>query len=94
MFLDNLYEIAQDLSVYKNYNREQMMTAMVDMKLNVHINEYVRRLNDINFYIFRCNTIRTIKGQFKFDLSNLMSLIKIKQNNLEKCYGGTDDDRC
>lgn len=94
MFLDNIYEIAQDLSTYKNYNRQEMLTAMVDMKLNTHINEYLRRLNDINYYIFNCNTLRSIKGQFKFDLSNLMSLIKIKQNNLDNCYGGNEDDRC
>jgi len=94
MFLDNLYEIAKDLGTYKNYNRQQMLTAMIDMKLNVHINEYTRRLNDFNYYVFNCNTLRSVKGQYKFDLANLLSLIKIKQNNLRKYYGGEENDWC
>jgi len=84
VFLKNLMEIADDLSVYKNTTSNELLTECVDEKLNTHLNDYLKKLNNLDYYFTFYDNLNSIKAQFIFDLENLQRLIEIKDENLKK----------
>ena len=51
MFIDTLLEIAKDSAKYKNYNKDQFFTLIINEKLNTHAVEYFKRLKNEDYYL-------------------------------------------
>lgn len=82
-FLDNLLDISKDMSVYKNYTPQQLLTKCIDNKLTINIIDYFKKLNDMNYYLYTYQGLHRVKDKIIFDLYTLQKLVEIKDENLK-----------
>ena len=88
MLLDNLKEIASDLTKYQDLDSEQLFTLLVAQKLDYQLDKYIMNLDKEIFYVLNSDEMwgsgKTLlyKGltQIQLDESNkLKNIIKGKE---------------